>query len=468
MNNLSDNELVKSIAQEVMLYGGTVYQVGGAVRDEIIGVDNKDIDIEIHGISIPQVERILMKYGQVDEVGKSFGVYKIHGYDIDIALPRKERAIGELHTDFDVSVDPYMGVAEAASRRDFTMNALMKDVITGEIIDKYQGIEDIKAGIIRHVDDNRFKEDPLRVFRAAQFAARFNFKIADETITLCKSMDVSQISSERVFEETNKALLKSKYPAVYFENLRILNKLDDFFPEIKALIGCPQNQNFHKEDVWTHTMLAINHSVNERKYVSSELGFMYLALYHDIGKPECVTTDEKGIVHNIGHEEIGAEMVTVALDRLTNRKYYHDYIQNCVKDHGVLHTISSNSPKLKSARRHIDKIKYLDDVCLFSERIDSLSKIGDLSREEINKENDIIDDYIRDYKQVISKPMICANDLIEAGMKPCKEMGDMLKEARNLHLSGLDKERALKQLKGQHKDLFKTKNLQRDCDELEL
>ena len=195
---MSNEETVKLIAEKVSDAGGSVYYVGGYVRDKILGIENKDIDIEIHGADVSAVEDILDSVGDRMEFGKSFGIYGLKGCTVDIALPRNEKPTGKGHRDFEIIADPFMGTYEAARRRDFTINSLMENVLTGEITDHFGGMNDLKAGVIRHIDDRIFVEDPLRVLRAAQFAARFNFEVASETIALCRNIDISTLSRERI------------------------------------------------------------------------------------------------------------------------------------------------------------------------------------------------------------------------------------------------------------------------------
>ena len=168
-------ETAKKIAALVETAGGTTYFVGGYVRDLVMGRDNDDIDIEIHGIAPDMLESILDSVGERIEIGKSFGIYSLKGCSLDIAMPRTETATGTGHRDFKVFVDPYLGPVKAAERRDFTINALMQNVLSGEITDPFGGIEDIRKGIIRHINPLKFAEDPLRVMRAAQFSARLGF-----------------------------------------------------------------------------------------------------------------------------------------------------------------------------------------------------------------------------------------------------------------------------------------------------
>ena len=219
----------------------------------------------MHGVQPDDLRAILEQFGEVITIGKSFGVYAVRGYDLDIAIPRKEKNTGRGHRDFEIYTDPFLGVEAAARRRDFTINALMQDVLTGEIVDCFGGQEDLKNGIIRHIDPESFVEDPLRVLRAAQFAARFEFTVADETMDLCRDIDLSALPAERVTAELKKALCKGRKPSIFFEVLREMDQLDCWFPELVSLIGLEQDPIFHPEgDVWTHVMAALDKAVVHR------------------------------------------------------------------------------------------------------------------------------------------------------------------------------------------------------------
>ena len=184
-----DMLMAQRLAGEVAAAGGRAYYVGGFVRDRLMGKECKDVDVEVHGLTPVQLETILDSLGERTVMGASFGVYGLRHYDLDIAMPRSETCTGRGHKDFTIFVDPFLGTEKAAMRRDFTINALMEDVLTSEVIDHFGGQEDLRQGIIRHVNDRSFGEDPLRVLRAAQFAARFGFQVAPETVTICRSMD---------------------------------------------------------------------------------------------------------------------------------------------------------------------------------------------------------------------------------------------------------------------------------------
>ena len=223
------------LASKVKEKGGRAFYVGGYVRDLLLNIPNKDVDIEVHGIAEKDLVAILNEIGEVDYYGRSFGIYALRHEDIEVALPRSEKVLGTGHRDFEISVDPDMGYKNAALRRDFTINALMMDVLSHEILDYFNGIYDLNKGIIRHVNDVSFVEDPLRVYRAAQFASRFGFKIDERTVELCKGIDTFVLSRERIEEELKKALLKAERAEIFFECLKEMNQKDVWFKGVNNL-----------------------------------------------------------------------------------------------------------------------------------------------------------------------------------------------------------------------------------------
>lgn len=223
------------LASKVKEKGGRAFYVGGYVRDLLLNIPNKDIDIEVHGIAEKDLVAILNEIGEVDYYGRSFGIYALRHEDIEVALPRSEKVLGTGHRDFEISVDPDMGYKNAALRRDFTINALMMDVLSHEILDYFNGTDDLNKGIIRHVNDVSFVEDPLRVYRAAQFASRFGFKIDERTVELCKGIDTFVLSRERIEEELKKALLKAEKAEIFFECLKEMNQKDVWFKGVNNL-----------------------------------------------------------------------------------------------------------------------------------------------------------------------------------------------------------------------------------------
>ena len=223
------------LASKVKEKGGRAFYVGGYVRDLLLNIPNKDIDIEVHGIAEKDLVAILNEIGEVDYYGRSFGIYALRHEDIEVALPRSEKVLGTGHRDFEISVDPDMGYMNAALRRDFTINALMMDVLSHEILDYFNGADDLNKGIIRHVNDVSFVEDPLRVYRAAQFASRFGFKIDERTVELCRGIDTFVLSRERIEEELKKALLKAERAEIFFECLKEMNQKDVWFKGVNNL-----------------------------------------------------------------------------------------------------------------------------------------------------------------------------------------------------------------------------------------
>lgn len=222
------NTLVYEIAKKIAEAKGRAFLVGGSVRDELLNKDIVDYDIEVFNLKEEELEQTLSDFGTILKIGKSFAIYSLAHHNIDIALPRKEKKIGSSHRDFLIEADPYLSYKEASMRRDFTMNALMKDILSGEILDYHGGIQDIENKIIRHINDKRFIEDPLRVFRACRFKASLDFEIAKETLKLCSEIDIQSLSRERVKEELDKALV-SDNAYDFFGSLKLMNQNEHFF-----------------------------------------------------------------------------------------------------------------------------------------------------------------------------------------------------------------------------------------------
>lgn len=440
-NTERDASMARRIAREVFARShGRTYYVGGYVRDELLGRENKDIDIEIHDIEPEKLRAILDEMGDVQTQGASFGVYNIRGYDIDIAQPRKETATGTGHKDFEVFVDPFIGTTAAAKRRDFTMNAMMKDVLTGEIIDPFNGMVDIQNKTIRHVDDKTFKEDPLRVLRAAQFAARFGFEIAPETKQIMSEMDLSALSKERVYTEMEKALIKSDRPSVFFETLREVNQLDYWFPEVKVLIGCEQNPAYHPEgDAWNHTMRVLDTAATVRDQSSNPKFFMMSALCHDLGKPS-TTTVKNGVIHNYGHDAAGVPVTRSFLSRINNNVGLRNYASNMVEMHMKLHFITDTTPA-KSTNKLFDRSVVPRDLCLLT-FADAASKEGSFA--EASKNLAFWQERCGVYEKRMEEPQVTGSDLISLGLTPGEEFRGILSDAHTQHLSFVDKETVLK------------------------
>ena len=445
------SEIVKKITEYVNEAGGRVFYVGGCVRDRLLGIDNKDVDIEVHGISPEDLYSILEKVGEPLAYGKSFGVFALRGEDIDIAMPRRERAVGKGHRDFVVDVDPFIGTREAARRRDFTINALMEDALTGEIVDHFGGQEDLKAGIIRHIDPATFVEDPLRVLRGAQFAARFSFSIAPDTVELCRGIDLSTLSKERIEEELRKALLKADKPSIFFEAMREMDQLDHWFPELKELIGLEQDPVFHPEgDVWTHTMEVIDRAAGYRDKVSEPFSFMLLALTHDLGK--IVTTEEKnGRIHAYEHETKGLPLVESFLRRILNENDVIDYVLNMVPLHMKPNVAAHSKPALKSTNRLFDQAEAPEDLIWFA----AADRPVFAGKETFSGDTEFLLERLAAYDEIMARPHVMGRDLIAAGLEPGEDFSEILEYAHKLRLAGIEKDLAMKQVLAYARDLRK-------------
>ena len=224
---MNKGEMIRAIAQRAYDMGGRALLVGGCVRDGLLDIPCYDIDCEVHGIEPKALRAMLREFGEIDETGSAYGIYTIKDMGLDIALPRRETRTGSGHKDFSVSVDPALSCEEAAARRDFTVNAIMRDALTGEYVDPYGGMDDLKKGILRAVPGGQFEEDPLRVLRGAQFAARFHLTPDEETIQKMRCMPVIHLSAARVLAETKKALEMSDTPSVFFRILENCRRLQD-------------------------------------------------------------------------------------------------------------------------------------------------------------------------------------------------------------------------------------------------
>lgn len=438
-----DLKLSIEIAREVKAAGGRAMYVGGMVRDGLMEIPCKDIDIEVYGLRPARLKEVLAKLGKVQEYGASFGVYGLMHSAIDIAMPRRERCVGIKHTDFEVSVDPEMSFHDATLRRDLTINAMMRDVLTGELVDLWHGQEDLKEKIIRHVGDETFPEDALRVFRAAQFTARLDGTVAAETMALCRSMKVDDISHERVFDELCKALLKAEKPSIFFRVLEEMDHLKEFFPEVEACVGVRQNPVHHPEgDVFEHTMLVLDCAAALRAHAQWPLGFMLAALLHDLGKIVATEIQPDGKITAYGHEVQGLELCEKQMRRLTSQAKLIEYVKNMMWLHMRPNILAGGHSKKKKTRQLFDLSVCPEDLILLS-KADASGKLD----EPYDAENEaFLRERLEDYRKVMEQPMVTGKDLIQAGLKPGPQFSEWLARGRQLHFAGLEKQRALQQI----------------------
>ena len=439
---MNELELAFSVAEQVRAAGGRAFFVGGYVRDQLMGLSGKDIDIEVFGITPLRLREALSGLGEVYDKGAAFGVLGLRHSDLDIAMPRRESRTGDKHTDFDVSVDPFLSYEEASRRRDFTINAMMLDPLTGEIVDCWGGREDLSVPVIRHVSDETFADDALRVFRGAQFSARLDAEIAPETMALCAGMDVSFLSRERVYEELSKAMLKAARPSVFFRRLREMGHLNEYFPEVAQLIGVEQNPAYHPEgDVFEHTLLTLDRAAALRDQARERLNFMLAALLHDLGKYDA-TEIINGRVTSHLHPDTGVPLAENQLRRLTNNSRTIAYVKNMVWLHMRPNMMAYSQSKKKKTRAMFDESLCPEDLILLS-RADAEGSLGTPYSEA---SWDFLWDRLADFRDCLTRPMVTGADLLRAGYRSGPDMKSLIKRARLLHFAGMEKKRVLQTL----------------------
>lgn len=308
---------VLEIGRAVKAAGGRALLVGGLVRDRLMGRgDGRDLDVEVYGLEGAALRAILERLGPVKTVGEAFAVYKLG--EIDVSIPRRDSKTGQGHRGFTVEGDPSMSVEEAARRRDFTINAILEDPLTGEVIDPFRGAEDLRARVLRAVDPATFVEDSLRVLRGMQFAARFEFAIDPATIALCRTIPLGDLPAERIWGEFEKLLLRAKRPSLGLAAALDLGVIDRLFPDLRALVGCPQEPSWHPEgDVWVHTLQAVDLAVGLSADLDPprRLAVMLGTLCHDLGKPPTTKVID-GRIRSMEHEEAGVAPTERVLDAL--------------------------------------------------------------------------------------------------------------------------------------------------------
>ncbi len=318
-DNMRLEEALDLLCRVVNREGGRAWVVGGAVRDAVLGLSVSDLDVEVHEVPAERLEAVLADHFTIDTVGRAFGVIKLRGVPLDVSLPRRESKAGLGHRGFMVESDPYLGLEAAARRRDFTINAMAFDPLTHQIIDPFGGREDLATHRLRHCSD-AFAEDPLRVLRGMQFAARFDLEGDPETLELCRGIEREGLAAERVWHEWRKLLLLGRKPSAGLRFLRDSGWLS-LFPQLAALDGCPQDPEHHPEgDVYTHTGLCLDVFAVQRIGIQEEDLIVGLAvLCHDFGKPLVLEHGDDDRIRTPGHEQEGLEPASRFLHGLTGQ-----------------------------------------------------------------------------------------------------------------------------------------------------
>ena len=442
-------DLARAIAVAVRDAGGRALIVGGWVRDRLRASAGsarqlpKDIDLEVFGIPEDHLSRLLTEFGRVEAVGQSFAVYKVVGGSgsgaIDVALPRRESKAGRGHKGFKVLGDPSMSFEEAARRRDFTVNAIGWDPLTDTYEDPFGGRTDIDRRVLRVVDAETFGDDSLRVLRAIQFAARFEFSLADDTTDLCRRIPLDDLPAERVWGEFEKLLLQAERPSIGLALALDLGVVEALLPELKPLVGCPQEPEWHPEgDVWTHTLMVVDKArlLNADLPRPQLITIMLGAVCHDLGKPPTTALID-GRIRSLNHEEEGVATTVSVLDRLNIHTIdgfdVRSQVVGLTAHHlkpGMLH----KAPQVGDGafRRLAQKV----DLELLARlaRADCLGRTGDFDCSAM--------DWFLERARALGvehqppPPLLLGRHLLALGLSPGPRVGDILKQVYEKQLDG--------------------------------
>ena len=433
-----NDALAHDIALAAAQAGGRALIVGGWVRDRLLGLESKDIDVEVFGVDGDTLKALLERFGRVDTVGESFTVYKIGG--LDVSLPRRESKTGRGHKGFTVIGDPSLSIEDASRRRDFTINAISFDPLTGEYLDPFDGRQDLDARRLRVVDRDTFADDSLRVLRALQFAARFELTLEDEAKAICQEISLDDLPAERVWGEIEKLLLAARRPSIGFALALELGVIDALFPELKALVGCGQEPEWHPEgDVWVHTLQVIDRArerIDDLERAQA-LTVMLGALCHDLGKP-ATTAFIDGRIRSPFHEEAGVAPTTAMLDRLNVHSFdgydVRTQVNGIVANHlkpGAFHKVANVSDG--AFRRLALKVDL--------ELLARVAKADCLGRVPGNFDCSAMEWFVERARALgvehgAPKPFVLGRHVLAHGVTPGPHVGAMLKQIYEMQLDG--------------------------------
>jgi len=448
------SEILKYLQEE----GFKAVLVGGCVRDIFLNLAIKDYDIEVFNIKDYQtLVKKLKNFGKVNLVGKSFGILKLQtkNHEFDFALPRKETKIGAGHKGFEVEINPELSFEEASLRRDFTINALGYDYNSQKILDFHGGLEDLENKVLKHIDKKTFVEDPLRVYRAIQFCARFEFSLHHDTFLLCQDLvqeDVLlELPKERIFDEVKKLFLKANKPSLGFELLKNLGMLK-YYKELELLLSCEQDEEYHPEgNVWIHTLMTLDEMVKIKTGNEKRDVMLFLSLLcHDLGKPFC-TKEINGHITSYSHENLGIEPTLSLLAKWTDEKKLIEEVCSMVKYHLLPFAFFKQNPSLKAIKRLAIKVN-IENLCLVC--------LADcLGRDIKDKEKcpQAIHYLLEEAKKLDIhneplKPLVQGRDLLSMGFKAGKEFKVILDFAYDLQIDeNQNKEKILEKIQKKFK-----------------
>lgn len=442
--------MLSDILRSIVAIGGKPFEVGGCVRDRLLAAQVKDIDIEVFHLDPAQLTDVLRRFGRVDQVGVSFGVIKLNtrdGAEYDFTLPRRESKSGRGHRGFQVQVDHTMTVEEAAARRDFTINAIYRCPLEDRILDPYGGVADLNNRVLRATSEH-FAEDPLRVLRGLQFAARFGMTIDSRTVELCRSLfaESRELVVERVWAEWHKWALRGSHPS---HGLRVLQQAGwlSLYPELAALPGVPQDPQWHPEgDVWVHTLHVCDAAarIADRDELDEHdrIVLLFAALCHDLGK---ATTTEffDGHWRAHGHCEAGVPLTRAFLERIGCPERYIEVVEPLVAEH-LVHARRDMSPRIVRRLAHrLDKATVAQLVRLIEADVNGRPPlpggVPETAREMVRIAESL------DLQQNKPRPILMGRHLIQLGHPPGRWFGELLGYCFEAQLDGAfhDEETAL-------------------------
>ncbi|HXI93456.1 MAG TPA: polynucleotide adenylyltransferase [Blastocatellia bacterium] len=456
------NADVLRLCEAVREAGGRAMLVGGSVRDRLLGIDSKDFDIEVYGLEPSRLRTVLEQIGPVNTVGEHFSVYKLvfyrpappqiddseqslsdhtapqHRFEIDVSLPRRESKSGHGHRGFVIEGDPAMSFAEAARRRDFTINAMLYDPLTDETSDPYGGGADLERRVLRAVAADTFIEDSLRVLRAVQLAARFEMTIDTATVELCRTIDLSDLPRERIWGEIEKLLTLAEHPSIGLEASLELGVLDQLFPEIRSLVSYKPEEDGHPaEDAFAHTKLSLDEAVRLASDLTKpqRVAVMLATLCHDLGKP---TTSSNAAGASPERDKAAGEPTRAILNKLGLHAIggYHVRSQ-------VLALVREHLKPSKFYRRRATTTE--GDFRRLARRVDidllyRVAKACALGRGSAS--STVAEDWFIERARAIGvehgppAPLLQGRHLLQAGFEPGPQMGKLLRSVYELQLDG--------------------------------
>jgi tRNA nucleotidyltransferase (CCA-adding enzyme) len=426
---------LRQLEQLIRRAGGRTWLVGGCLRDLLLGRQPRDLDLEISGLPPGQLHALLTEQFSVQFVGKAFGVFKLQGLPVDISIPTRMLTDHTSVPGLLRQSDPDMHIDESLARRDFTINAMAWDPDTLELRDPFNGRADLNAHVLRHASD-RFGEDPLRVLRGMQLAARFGLTVAPETVALCQTLTQEGQPSERLWEEWKKLLLQGITPSI---GLRFLSDCGwlRFYPELAALQGCEQDPIWHPEgDVWIHTLHCLDWFAAERTgHHDDDLVVGLGILCHDFGKP-ATTINDFGRITSRGHEPEGEAPTRRFLERLTNQGDLINEVIPLVLCHLRPRALHDANATDSAVRRLARKVKRIDRLVRVA-RADHAGRppklfdgfpAGEWLLERARR---------LEVEAQAPAPIVMGRHVMELGVQPGPDLGQLLDECYEAQLDGL-------------------------------